>query len=172
MDYTINALKSLQETQQANKKYLGEDNYHNKDFVVCQANGEPYSPKYISRNYRRVLKEYKHKVKINNEVKEYSLYELLDIPLIRFHDLSYPNPNKIQTFHRNTGFYRNSYCKRFGFYLYFLLGFNPQNSTSEPLAFFHFGVTFLSFSSSKVAKAFASSSVVMSKYTIVVWSCS
>ena len=87
---------------------------------------------------------------------------------VSIHVLHYPNLNKIQTIYSETGFYRNSYCKRFGFYLYFILGFKPQNSTSEPLAFFHFGVTFLSFSSSKVARAFASSSVVMSRYTIVV----
>ncbi|MDP4146173.1 MAG: site-specific integrase [Bacillota bacterium] len=86
LDYTINALKELKNKQEANKAYLG-DNYNKEGFVVCQNNGDPYQPSYISRNYKRVMKEYKHKVIINDEHKELSLYELLDIPLIRFHDL-------------------------------------------------------------------------------------
>lgn len=89
LDYTITALKYLKEQQEANKSYLG-DKYNKAGFLVCQNNGEPYKPSYISRNYKRVMKEYKHKVIINSntqETKELSLYELLDIPLIRFHDL-------------------------------------------------------------------------------------
>jgi integrase len=86
LDYTINALKEINEKQQANKSYLG-DKYNKNGFVVCQNNGEPYQHSYVSRNYKRVMNEYKHKVIINTETKELSLYELLDIPLIRFHDL-------------------------------------------------------------------------------------
>jgi integrase len=89
LDCTIEALKQLQVKQQANKDYLG-DKYNNNGFVVCQNNGEPYNPSYISRNYKRVMKEYKHKIIIDKESKKYkelSLYELLEIPLIRFHDL-------------------------------------------------------------------------------------
>lgn len=86
LDYTINTLKELKEKQEYNKSYLG-DKYNKNGFVVCQNNGEPYQPSYVSRNYKRVMKEYKHKITINNETKELSLYELLDIPLIRFHDL-------------------------------------------------------------------------------------
>jgi integrase len=86
MDYTIDALKVIKEKQKADKDYL-KDNYHDKDFVVCQANGEPYNPTYVSRNYRRVVKEYKHKTVVDGVKKELSLYELLGIPLIRYHDL-------------------------------------------------------------------------------------
>lgn len=86
VDYTINALKELKEKQSHNKDYL-QDQYNKNGFVVCQNNGEPYQPSYVSRNYKRVMKEYKHKIIINNETKSLSLYELLDIPLIRFHDL-------------------------------------------------------------------------------------
>ncbi|AZV58950.1 site-specific integrase [Clostridium sp. AWRP] len=86
LDYTIKELEKLKLQQDANKNYLG-DNYHDKDFVVCQNNGLPYHPTYISRNYRRILKDTKHKVKINGKIAKLSLYEMLDIPLIRFHDL-------------------------------------------------------------------------------------
>lgn len=72
--------------QEENKKYLG-DNYHDEDFVVCQSNGLPYHPTYISRNYRRILKDNKHKINVNGKTKNVSLYEALKIPLIRFHDL-------------------------------------------------------------------------------------
>ncbi len=86
LDITIEALKELKEKQKSNKDYLG-DNYKDKGFVVCQNNGEPYSPTYISRNYRRVLKDTKHKVTVDGNTKKLSLYEMLSIPLIRFHDL-------------------------------------------------------------------------------------
>ena len=52
--------------------------------------------------------------------------------------------------------------KRFGFYFYPFFR-TPQKFTREPSEFFHFADTFLSFSSSKVASAFAFSSVVMSR---------
>jgi len=75
----IDVLNKAQEKQKENKDYFGE-NYDKRDFVLCMEDGRPYDPKYISRNFRRVLKDYKNK---NNQ----PLYEELDIPLIRFHDL-------------------------------------------------------------------------------------
>jgi len=42
--------------------------------VVCKEDGAPYDSDYISRNYRRILKDYK-------------VCEKLKIPYIRFHDL-------------------------------------------------------------------------------------
>ena len=84
------------------------------------------------------------------------------IKRIRIHDLSYPNLNKIQTFQRKYRSHNKYRLKRFGFYFYpFLL--IPQKSTREPSGFFHFAGTFLSFSSSRVASAFAFSSAVMSR---------
>lgn len=85
-DYTIEELKKLRLQQETNKNYLG-DNYHDNGYVVCQSNGLPYHPTYISRNYRRILKDIKHKVTVDGKTKKMSLYELLGIPLIRFHDL-------------------------------------------------------------------------------------
>ena len=41
--------------------------------------GHPYSPDYVSHTFHKLLKKY-------------------DLPHIRFHDLRYPNLNKIQTF--------------------------------------------------------------------------
>ncbi len=46
--------------------------------------------------------------------------------------------------------------------------FKPQKSINEPLLSFHFFVTFFSFSPSSVARAFRLSSVVMSRYRMVV----
>ena len=48
----------------------------------------------------------------------------------------------------------------------------PQKSDSDELLLFHFFDTVLSFSSSRVANALTSSSVVMSRYTMVVFNCS
>lgn len=86
LDYTINVLKDIQATQEQNKQYLG-DNYKDSGFVICKNDGTPYDPEYISRDFRRILKERKHKAKINGETKYLKLYELLNLPLIRFHDL-------------------------------------------------------------------------------------
>lgn len=86
LDYTIEVLKELQQKQEYNKNYLG-DKYNDLGFVICQNNGYPYNPIYISRNFRRILKEAKHKVTIDGKVKKMRLYEMLDIPIIRFHDL-------------------------------------------------------------------------------------
>jgi integrase len=73
LDYTINMLKEARKKQLENKLMLG-DEYVNSNFVVQQWNGKPYNPKYISRNFRRVI-------------KEYGIAEELKIPSIRFHDL-------------------------------------------------------------------------------------
>lgn len=77
--------------QDGNKEYF-KDAYNKGDYVICQANGNPYDPAYISRNFNRITREYKHKIKIKNdqgddEIKEMTLLEILDIPRIRFHDL-------------------------------------------------------------------------------------
>ena len=81
---------------------------------------------------------------------------------IRAYDFRYPNLNKIQTFWMKYGNYNKYRLKRFGFYFY-LLFLIPQKSTREPSGFFHFAHTFLSFSSSRVASAFAFSSAMMSR---------
>lgn len=80
----------------------------------------------------------------------------------RPYDLRYPNSNKIQTFQKNYRDCNKYHPKRFGFYFYHFF-LTPQKATSEPSVFFHFTDTFLSFSSSSVASAFAFSSVVMSR---------
>ena len=80
----------------------------------------------------------------------------------RVHDFRYPNLNKIQTFQKKD-VNRNKYrLKKFGYYFYLFL-LIPQKSTREPSGFFHFADTFLSFSSSRVASAFAFSSTVISR---------
>lgn len=86
LDLTIDMLKELKAKQEHNKNYLG-DNYNNNDFVICQSNGDPYKPQYLTRNFRRVLREQAHTVNINGEIKRLCICEMLDIPLIRFHDL-------------------------------------------------------------------------------------
>ena len=63
---------------------------------------------------------------------------------------------------------RGNLRKRFGFYVvgnssYIFIERTPQKSDKLLRGFFHFLETLLSFSSSRVAKAFASCSVVMSK---------
>ena len=55
---------------------------------------------------------------------------------------------------------------------YDLFAGRPQNSRRDPSLFFHFFSTLESPSPSSVANAFASSSVVISRYTMVVSSCS
>ncbi|WP_454053313.1 tyrosine-type recombinase/integrase [Clostridium sp. Marseille-Q7071] len=44
------------------------------NFLVCKEDDSSYDPDYISRNYRRIMKDYK-------------ICEKLKIPYIRFHDL-------------------------------------------------------------------------------------
>ena len=85
-----------------------------------------------------------------------------EVKRIRLHDIRYPNLNKIQTFQKKD-VNRNKYrLKKFGYYFYLFL-LIPQKSTREPSGFFHFADTFLSFSSSRVASAFAFSSTVISR---------
>lgn len=86
LDITIEALKELKIKQDFNKKYL-EGIYNDSGFVICQSNGNPYNPQYMTRNFRRVLSEQKHKINIDGKQKELSLCQILNIPLIRFHDL-------------------------------------------------------------------------------------
>lgn len=97
---------------------------------------------------------------LEKEIKRVA--EKAGLPNIRVHDLSYPNLNKIQTFLRKYLVCSKYRLKRFGFYFYLFL-LIPQKSTREPSGFFHFADTFLSFSSSRVASAFAFSSAVMSR---------
>ena len=83
----ISALKKQTITQAEDKQYFG-DNYNKNNYVVTQSNGNPYDPSYISRNFNRVTKEYKHKIKNEtDEIKELTLSQMLNIPKIRFHDL-------------------------------------------------------------------------------------
>ncbi len=73
--------------QEENRNYF-KSAYDSRGFVVCQNDGRPYDPKYISRNFRRILKKANHKkIEPDGVIKKVKLYELLDIPIIRFHDL-------------------------------------------------------------------------------------
>lgn len=69
---TIGPLTELQQIQEYNKSK--HENYDENNYVVCKEDGSPYEPNYISRNYTRVMKQYK-------------VCEQLKIPYIRFHDL-------------------------------------------------------------------------------------
>lgn len=74
LDFTIKELKRLRIEQKENKLKYGEY-YTDSNFVICiKETGLPYTPQYISRNFRRVL-------------KEYGVCKDLNIPYIRFHDL-------------------------------------------------------------------------------------
>ncbi|UZQ49077.1 tyrosine-type recombinase/integrase [Clostridium kluyveri] len=72
LDYTIKGLEELKQIQEYNKSK--NKNYDKRNFVVCKEDGSPYEPNYISKNYTRVMKQYK-------------VCEQLQIPYIRFHDL-------------------------------------------------------------------------------------
>jgi integrase len=72
LEETKKALEELQAIQEYNKSK--NKKYDKRGFIVCKEDGTPYDPEYISRNYRRVMKEYK-------------ICTELDIPYIRFHDL-------------------------------------------------------------------------------------
>lgn len=85
-DSIVAILKNIHKKQDENKDYFKE-NYNRNDFVVCKDDGSPYNPEYISGNFKRVLYEYKHTIKINDETKKMNLCDELQIPLIRFHDL-------------------------------------------------------------------------------------
>ncbi|MDP4144125.1 MAG: site-specific integrase [Bacillota bacterium] len=75
----VNEFKELKNKQDLDRQDFG-DGYNTGNYVVCQEDGRPYDPKYISGNFRRVIKEYK-----NKDGK--CLAEQLEIPIIRFHDL-------------------------------------------------------------------------------------
>jgi integrase len=78
-DYIVTILKEKQAKQEENKKLLKEK-YKDEGFVIDQGDGKPYDPAYISRNFNRVVKEYKDK-------KGKTLVESLGIPPIHFHCL-------------------------------------------------------------------------------------
>ena len=80
----------------------------------------------------------------------------------RVQDFSYPNLNKIQTFFKKARNSKISVKKGLDFIFYFFIDLTPQNPASPPFTFFHFFDTFLSFSSSSVARAFNSCSKVIS----------
>lgn len=67
----ISVLKELKKEQFKNRLYLGE-NYNKNSFVVCQNDGRPYDPGYITKNFGRILKR---------------ICPELNIPIISFHDL-------------------------------------------------------------------------------------
>jgi len=86
-DNIVSILKDIRKKQEDNKKYF-EDNYDPRGFAYAQADGRPYDPGYVSRNFNRVTREYKYKCeKDNGEIEENTIVELLNIPPIRFHDL-------------------------------------------------------------------------------------
>lgn len=73
MNDTVQELKRLRIQQKKNRlQYM--EYYREQDFVIAQVDGSPYNPAYISRDYRRVL-------------KEKGICSELKIPYVRFHDL-------------------------------------------------------------------------------------
>lgn len=133
---------AMQEAQREQAEKDGKP-YYDNDLVVAKPDGAPIAASWVSSQFGKLLED-------------------LELPHIRFHDLRYPNSNKIQTFQKNYRDCNKYHPKRFGFYFYHFF-LTPQKATSEPSVFFHFTDTFLSFSSSSVASAFAFSSVVMSR---------
>ncbi|MCY6485341.1 site-specific integrase [Clostridium aestuarii] len=71
LDFTLPILKQHRKHQLQNKLLLGNE-YTDNNFVICQTNGNPYNPDYITGNFAR------HISKLSKE---------LNIPKIRFHDL-------------------------------------------------------------------------------------
>jgi len=131
--------------QQAEYRRVCGKCYDNRylEYICVDEMGTLISPHYLTAAFPKLLDK--------NELRR-----------IRYHDLSYPNLNKIQTFQKKD-VNRNKYrLKKFGYYFYLFL-LIPQKSTREPSGFFHFADTFLSFSSSRVASAFAFSSTVISR---------
>ena len=120
------------------------------------------------QEYIKMLYDIKPDERLFTVTKSYLNHEMergakqAGVKKIRVHDIRYPNLYKIQTFQRKYKSHNKYRLKRFGFYFYLLL-LIPQKSTREPSGFFHFAETFLSFSSSRVASAFAFSSAVMSR---------
>lgn len=67
----IPLLKELRKEQFKNKLYFGE-NYNSDDFVICQNDGRPYDPSYITKNFGRIIRR---------------ISKQLNVPVISFHDL-------------------------------------------------------------------------------------
>ena len=124
--------------------------YPDSPYFFPDRNGNPYSSPWMQNKFKAFF------AAANPGVDPDML------PPVRIYDLRYPNLNKIQTFQKKD-VNRNKYrLKKFGYYFYLFL-LIPQKSTREPSGFFHFADTFLSFSSSRVASAFAFSSTVISR---------
>ncbi|MBV4429404.1 tyrosine-type recombinase/integrase [Clostridium tyrobutyricum] len=86
LDYTIKGLEGLKQIQEYNKSK--NKNYDKRNFVICKEDGSPYEPNYISKNYTRVMKQYR-------ACKE------LKIPYIRFHDLRHTYATMLLTANTN-----------------------------------------------------------------------
>jgi len=73
-------LKRHKEMQESNKSLLG-DEYKGVglDYVCCEADGSVVDPSNYSKRFTRILED-------------------CGLTIIRYHDLRYPNLNKIQTF--------------------------------------------------------------------------
>lgn len=83
----VNLLIKIKENQDENKKYFGEA-YDSTDFVYAQSDGRPYDPGYVSRNFNRVTRQYKHNfINKDGQVESKTIVEALCIPSIRFHDI-------------------------------------------------------------------------------------
>lgn len=72
LDITIKELKILKKIQNENRLYFGQN--YKGNLVICKSDGSPYTPLYITENW-------------NTKLKKNNLYEKLDVPIIRFHDL-------------------------------------------------------------------------------------
>lgn len=79
MDITKKALREL-DIRYKEYKLRGGEYFQDLGFILCNEDGNPYAPAYLSRNYRRTLKEY-----TDNEGK--NLLQRFNLPYIRFHDL-------------------------------------------------------------------------------------
>lgn len=86
LDYTIKGLEGLKQIQEYNKSK--NKNYDKRNFVICKKDGSPYEPNYISKNYTRVMKQYR-------------VCEELKIPYIRFHDLRHTYATMLLTANTN-----------------------------------------------------------------------
>ena len=67
-EVAIKALETQKEKQEMYREALGEGNYIESDYVCTWEDGRPVPPKYVNKKMSR-------------------LYERLEIPKIRFHDL-------------------------------------------------------------------------------------
>ena len=120
------------------------------DYFYPGLNGKPMTLTNIYHNFRRFL--WKSGISHGGRGKG---------PTV--HDFRYPNLNKIQTFYIISRIYPIFLAKGLDFNCVISYAFKLHKPPSEPSVFFHFFVTFLSFSSSNVASAFISSSKVISR---------